>query len=48
MGASDLVLIAGEMKRLPNPIVSKKGWRAAFISTTLEKFRAAKELSELK
>ena len=36
----------GHFRRLPEPIVSKKGLRVAFISTTLEKFRAAKEMDE--
>lgn len=37
----------GDLKRLPDPIKSNKGQRAAFISTTLEKFRAAKDISDI-
>lgn len=37
----------GDLKRLPNPIVSKRGRRIVFIPTTLEKFRAAKEINDL-
>jgi very-short-patch-repair endonuclease len=37
----------GDLKRLPNPIVSKRGRRIVFIPTTLEKFKAAKEINDL-
>ena len=37
----------GELNRLPNPIISKRGRRIAFITTTLRKFRSSKELNDL-
>lgn len=37
----------GELKRLSNPIISKRGRRIAFIPTTLNKFRSAKEINDL-
>ena len=37
----------GEMKRLPDPVTGKSGWRPAFVSTTLERFRTAKEIRDL-
>ena len=36
-----------ELKALPDPIISKKGERIVFITTTLEKFKSAKEISDL-
>lgn len=36
-----------ELKALPNPIIDKKGGRIVFITTTLEKFKSAKNISEL-
>lgn len=36
-----------ELKRLPNPIISKRGRRIVFIITTLEKFKSAKEINDL-
>jgi len=36
-----------DLERLPNPIISKRGRRILFIPTTLEKFRAAKEINDL-
>ena len=37
----------GELKRLPSPIIGKRGRRIIFISTILEKFKAAKEINDL-
>jgi very-short-patch-repair endonuclease len=37
----------GELKHLEKPIISKRGRRIVFISTTLEKFRKAKEINDL-
>jgi len=37
----------GDLKQLPIPIISKRGRRIVFIPTTLEKFRAAKEINDL-
>jgi len=37
----------GDLKRFPDPIVSKRGRRIVFIPTTLEKFKAAKEINDL-
>ncbi|MGQ9609437.1 MAG: hypothetical protein ACUVWN_09050 [bacterium] len=36
-----------ELKALPNPIINKKGERIVFITTTLEKFKSAKNISDL-
>ena len=37
----------GELNRLEKPIISRRGRRIVFISTTLEKFRKAKEINDL-
>jgi very-short-patch-repair endonuclease len=37
----------GDLKQLADPIASKRGRRIVFIPTTVEKFRAAKEVNDL-
>jgi len=37
----------GDLKRLPNPIISRRGRRLVFIPTSMEKFRSAKEINDL-
>lgn len=37
----------GNLKQLADPITSKRGRRIVFIPTTVEKFRAAKEINDL-